>query len=218
MASMNTNYSRKTSQSGSIRAFGILLILIVGLLWAGAQKISTALANRKPTVLSYEEYAKTKPSAKWLVITNCQLNLLQACYMTYPGGSDLENCYYIPVRQQGSVTGEVSMILKTTDSKLISTVKQMQHLTTTEAAVEWVRKNPTQVFPSGPVHGLVLYGIDIKSTERDQLAHIDKNISEDFIILDSDAQPNLTAGISCSAAGLASLCGLVVYTRRKTAA
>jgi hypothetical protein len=58
---------------------------------------------------------------------------------------------------------------------------------------------------------------DLKSTERSELARVQKDIAQDFIILDANAEPSLAAGISYSAAGLAALFGMVVYARRKTA-
>jgi hypothetical protein len=203
------------SESGSVRLFVFGLAIIVGLLWTGGQRLHTALTNRNPAVMSYETFTETKPDAKWLVITNCQLNLLRSCYLTYGGDAEPSE-YYIPVQDQSSHTGKVSILLKTADPELLATIREIKGLKKSESAVvEWVVKNRERVFPRRNVQGLVCFGIDLKSHDREELARVAKNLANDFVILDANAQPDLASGISFSAAGLASLCGLVVYSRKR---
>jgi hypothetical protein len=208
-------HNRLVRQSGSARGVLFIVFVIVGLLWAGAQSLHTALTNRTPAVMSYEAYAKAKPSAKWLVITNCQLNLFRSSYLSYAGDQN-PTYYYIPVHDLSSVTGQVCILLKTAEPDLLATIAQIKGLKGDDASlVQWVRKNRARAFPRRNVQGLVCFGIDMKSTDRAELARVQNNIAQDFIILDANAQPSLAAGISYSTAGLASLCGLVVYSRRK---
>ena len=92
----------------------------------------------------------------------------------------------------------------------------MNKLKTDNDARVWLQKNRQRAFPRQDVRGLVRYGIDLKSSDRDQLAHADKDIAEDFIIVESDAQPSFASGIAYTASGLALLIGLVLYSTRKT--
>ena len=203
------------SQSGFIRLKYLPFFFLIGLFWAGGQGIYTAFTNRTPTVLSCQDYARAKPSAEWLVITNCQLDLTRACYLSYVGDKNPYE-YYVPVESRGSTTGKVHVLLKTADPGLKSTIAEMSKLKTDNDARVWLQKNRQRAFPRQDVRGLVRYGIDLKSSDRDQLAQADKDIAQDFIILESDAQPSFASGIAYTGSGLALLIGLVLYSIRKT--
>jgi len=196
---------------------GILLIIGISLLCAGWQKLHTAVANRKPTVMAYADYARTKPSASWLTLTNCQLNLVHSCYLSYAGDQNVggQNEYYIPVLDPNSDSREVSVLLKTRNPTFLKTIREMTNLKSDQEAETWVKQNRDRIFPRTDITGLVVSGMDLKDQERDELAKTQKNIAEDFVILDEDAQPSFAAGAGCTVAGLASLCGLVVYFRKK---
>jgi hypothetical protein len=208
------NDNRLVRQCGSVRGVLFIVVVIVGLLCAGVQSLHTALTNRKPAVMSYEDYAKAKPSAKWLVITNCQLNLFRSSYLSHAGDRNPTH-YYIPVHDLSSVTGQVCILLKTAEPDLLATITEIKGLKADATLTEWVRKNRARAFPRRSVQGLVCFGMDMKSTDRAELARVQHNIAEDFVILDGNAQPSLATGISYSTAGLASLCGFVVYLRRR---
>jgi hypothetical protein len=206
-------YSGKARQSGSIRLFIFLLVLIGGLLWAGGQKLHTALTNRKPAVMSYQTFHETKPAAKWLVITNCELNLLRSCYLSYAGDQNPSE-YYIPVHDLNSRTGAVSILYKTADPELLATINEIKKQNP-DTALSWLVKNAPRVYPRRNIQGLVCFGIDLKSHDREELARVGKNLDPNFVIIDANGQPNLTAGLSYSGAGLAGLVGLIAYGRRR---
>src|SRR5262245_14326374 len=104
------------SQAGFARLKHLPIFMVIGCLWAGGQGLYTAFTNRNPTVLSYEEYVRTKPSASWLVITNCQLDLPRACYLSYIGDKNPNQYeYYIPVRSRTMPSDKIYILLKTSD-------------------------------------------------------------------------------------------------------
>lgn len=195
----------------------ILLVFGIGGLVVGWQKMHTAMANRKPTVMGYADYAKGKPTAEWLTLTNCQLNLVHSCYLSYNGDNDAGNqdTYYIPVFDPASDSKEVHVLLKSRNSIFLKTIQEMTNLKTEQEAEAWAKKNHDRIFPHADVTGLVVSGIDLKDQEREELAKTQKNIAEDFVIIDEDAQPSFAAGAGCTVAGLASLGCLVVYFRKK---
>jgi hypothetical protein len=208
-------HSLVLSQSGFIRLKYLPLLLMICSFWAGGQKLYTAITNRTPTVVSYDTFARTKPSADWLVITNCQLNLTRACYLSYAGNADPYE-YYVPVESGSSATAKIHILLKTADPGLKATIAEMNKLHSDASARAWMQKNYQRAFPRLDIRGLVRYGIDLKSSERDQLADADKNIAQDFIILDSDAQPSFAAGIAYTITGFALLVALLLYSNRKS--
>lgn len=205
------------AELGSARITLFLVILTIGMLWAGGQKLHTALTNRTPTVMSYADYVATKPSAAWLTLTNCQLDLVHSCYLSYIGDkhADDQNIYYIPVLVPASDSKEVHALLKSSNPTFLKTIKEMVNLKSDTEAETWLRKNRDRIFPKESITGVICSGMDLKDSDREKLAQTQKNIAEDFVILDENAQPSVVAGFSCTAAGLASLCGLVVYFRKK---
>ena len=206
---------RLVPQSAFIRLKYLPVFFLIGLFWAGGQSLYTAFTNRTPNVLSYQDYTRAKSDADWLVITNCQLDLTRACYLSYVGDKNPYE-YYVPVESRGATTGTVHILLKTADPGLKSIIAEMNKLNSDKDARVWLQKNRQRAFPRQDVRGLVRYGIDLKSSDRDQLAHADKDIAQDFIILESDAQPSFASGIAYTGSGLALLVGLVLYSNRKT--
>jgi len=203
------------SQSGFVKLKNLPFIMMIGCFWAGGQGLYTAFTNRNPTVLSYEEYVRTKPSATWLVITNCQLDLARACYLSYLGDKNPNQYeYYVPVRSRSFPTDKIYILLKTADPGLKATIAEMNSAKSPQG---WALKNLKRVFPRQDVRGLVSCGIDLRSHDHDELAKVEK-VDKDFIVIDSDAQPSFAAGIAYTVGGFAVLAALVLYSNRKTEA
>ena len=205
------------AETGSARVTLFLVILTIGLLWAGGQKLHTALTNRTPTVMSYADYVATKPSAAWLTLTNCQLDLVHSCYLSYIGDKnpDDQTIYYIPVLSPASDSKEVHVLLKSSNPTFLKTINEMVNLKSDAEAKTWFQQNRDRVFPKDNITGVICSGMDLKDSDREKLAQTQKNIAQDFVILDENAQPSAVTGASYTAAGLASLCGLIVYFRKK---
>ena len=93
----------------------VLLVIGISMLCIGGQKMHTAMTNRQPTVMAFADYTKAKPSAAWLTLTNCQLNLVHSCYLSYVGDKNAgdQDTYYIPVLDPSSDSKEVRVLLKT---------------------------------------------------------------------------------------------------------
>jgi hypothetical protein len=206
-------------EAGSARGFGFLVILVLVLLFLGAQQVQTAFLNRKPTVMSYEAFVQSRPKAQWLRLNDCQLNLFQASYLHRIGDQDPHPYhYYIPVHGVASPAGRICILLKTSEPDLLATISEIKGLKTESALASWTSKNAARAFPKRTVQGVISSGLlDVKSNERSELMQVQKDIADDFIILDSNAEPSLTAGISYCTGGLAALVGLLAYARRKTA-
>lgn len=206
-------------EAGSVRGAGLLVILVLGALFVGASKIQTALKNRTPTVMSYDTFIQTRPNAEWLRLTNCQLNLFEAAYFHPIGEKDSHPYqYYIPVHGVGSPAGRICILLKTSEPDLMATIEQMRSPGDKTTAMSWTSQNAARVFPKRTVQGVILSGLEeLKSTQRSELRRLHTNIADDFIVLDSNAEPSLTTGVSYCGAGLAALFGLIVYAKRKSA-
>lgn len=211
--------NNRVHEAGSLRGVTFLVVLVLSCLFVGASKVQTALRNQTPTVMSYDAFIQTRPNAEWLMLTNCQLNLFEAAYFHHIGDKDPHpSQYYIPVHGVGSPAGRICILLKTSEPDLMSTMEQMRALRDKTTAMSWTSQHAAQVFPKRTVRGVILSGLEeLKSTQRSELKRLHTNIADDFIILDSNAEPSLTTGISYCGAGLAALFGMVIYARRKSA-
>lgn len=208
------------TRSGSIRLVLFLVGITIACFWKGGQELYTALTNRRPTAISYEEYLKTKPKAAWLMLTNCALDLSRAASHTYQGA---ERPYelFVPVSSRALMDDEkIAVMVATKNPRLIDTVMEMKTLKSETEQETWAIKNHERLFPMDDVQGLVRFGLDMKESERRKIAELDKNIVADFIILNDGAKPSLTAGLGFCAIGAAALAGgfLMVRSRREASA
>jgi len=210
---------KQARQAGAAKGFFLLIVTIGVCLWEGGNKIFTALTNRQPTVMSYDEYAQTQPGARWLVLTNCQLNVFQGAYLYHIGSRDdnLSECY-VPVHGVSTPTARTCVLLRTSEPDVLAAAEQIRRLDNISAASSWVSKNPTRAFPKRTVKGVVSSGLDLSLRQRDALERAEKEITAThFIILNANAEPSLGAGITFAMAGLAMLLGMILYSRRQTA-
>jgi len=202
------------TESGSTRLGLFLLAITVGMLWAGGQNLYTALSNRHPTTMSYDDYVKTKPSATWLVLTNCEIDLTDSCVKSYYG-SKMPTEIYVPVRgvNAGRSNEVVHVVLATKDKDQLATLSEMQNLGT-KGALPWILNNRKRVFCQRNVSGLVEFGVNLKDRDRQRLSVLLRNAAKDFIILQEGAQPNIAEGLGFIVAGLMILGLMVIYVRR----
>lgn len=207
--------NKSAGREGSVQLELLFVFIMIAALGFGGQKLYTALANRKPTVMSYSEYVRTKPSAKWLVLTNCQLDLPNGCISHESGDINGKwNEYYVPVLNPDAPKEQAYVLYKTTDATIFRPLKEMEGLKTDEEVKAWVKNNFDRVYPRRNVSGLVAFGLDSNDNVRD-LKELEKDMPENFIVLDANAQPTLAAGIGYTGAGLAMFCGMAFYIRRK---
>lgn len=200
-----------------------LFMLALGGLITGARGVYIAVTNRTPTVLGYRQCLKSRPDKAWLRVTNCELDVPEARWFTRVGdeGDDSLNratTFYVPVREPDSPKGEVCMLVKTTDPGIKQTLIEGNtvSLKSIDAGKEWILKNLKRVYPRQDVQGIVMWSWDLSSTERAELAKAQKNLADDFLIIDADRQkPSfLISGVSL-VAGLAFL-GIVGFSALST--
>ncbi len=207
-------------RQGSIRIGLFFLGITVALLWMGGQGLYIAMANRKPTVVGYDEYVKTRPKATWLVLTNAVLDLSDSSYKSVRGGNrPIE--LYVPVRLKPSdledkdrVPEKVHVLLATKDPQLMTTFMEMDKLKSDEEAEAWFAKNVERAFPRRDVKGVVRFGIDLKEKESRQLAQLQPNLATGFIILDDSKEPEFGKSAGLLLAGMMCVAGGVFFVRR----
>jgi hypothetical protein len=181
----------KGNCSGAGRLGCLLLIVTAGLLWGGGQGVYTALSNRQPTVLTYDEYVKTKPHATWLELQECVLSLPQASIRTTRTTNRMKEAFIPIISAPGQKEERTSVLVATTDPATLALLEQFNQTTDEAEKRKLMISNLDRFFPKRTVKGLVRFGIDMNDRDRRKLADLDQNLASDFVIIDEGKEPGL---------------------------
>jgi hypothetical protein len=204
------------SQSGYISLVLLFVCVIIFLFAMGGQGIYTAFKNRRPVVMSCEEFARTRPRTVWLALTNCTIDLTTAAYQTLRYRNvEMPSGLFIPVRSASEKEPvKDTVLLATRDPELMKTLHEMESQPSQEAVKEWVARNVDRVFQRRDVKGLVQFGVELDSRQRSKLARLQKDLAPDFIILDDGKKPEVTQSFGYLALGGVFLIISVVMVKR----
>jgi hypothetical protein len=196
---------------------GCFLIFVTGaLLWYGGQSLYTAISNRTPTSMSSAEYAKAKPKAEWLELTQCNLAITDGMH-SEKSGSIQE--IYLPVFAPSDKTSDkIHVLLATRNTSLMGLYQAAGNLKNEEQVRQFLIANKDRLYGQ-TIKGLVRFGINLKDKDRSKLASLDKSLSPDFIIIDDGKEPSMAMGLGMTGGGLLLLVvgGLYVLRSRKGA-
>jgi hypothetical protein len=201
------------SSNGSVRLILFFIIIIGALFWFGGQGLYTALTNRNPTVMSYDDYVKTKPTSSWLSLTNCTLDLSDASYKSIRG-SKTPTELFIPIHGADESNEVIYVLVATKSPELLKTMAEIQALNSEKDAITWMIKNRERAFPKRDVSGLVRFGIEMDDKDRRKLANLQSNLAKDFIILDDGKEPEMIKSLGLLGVGVAAIVGGVAFLRR----
>ncbi|WP_133792914.1 hypothetical protein [Prosthecobacter fusiformis] len=162
--------------------------------------------------MTFKEYAEKRPSAEWVSLSKAQLNLVNSAYVTSRFNDETKEVY-IAVEAVGDRGEKPAFVL------LASKDKALIDLMTSNAAQLNALKSPAEMtpelmnslFPEREVKGLVKFGIDATSKEREKLTNLDLSLADDFIIISDGEQPKLGGSVFSLAMGL--LLGLFMIRR-----
>jgi hypothetical protein len=177
----------------------VLAILAAAALWGGGQNSWTAIENRQPTRLSIAEYAKKKPKAAWLELTGAALAINGAMHATR--GGKMEEVYIPLVDVHGDDATKIAVLLVTDDPKLMNLYQAVANIKD-EAKLKALLDANADKLLDKTVSGVVRYGIDLRESDRKQLAALDDELAPDFILLEAGKKPSLAIGLVVLALGL----------------
>jgi len=195
--------TRLSSRAGFIQLTLIFACIILLLFAMGAQGIYSALKNRHPAAMSCEEFARTKPRATWLAITNCVLDLQDASYGTLIYQNvEVPTELYIPVRSANArEQTKDHVLLMTRDPELMKLLREMESQASKADLDLWLARNTDRLHVRREVKGLVQFGVDLNAKARRKLARLQDNLAPDFIILEEGKEPELTRSMGYFALG-----------------
>lgn len=202
------------AQSGWVSFMLVFACIIVALFAMGAQGIYTAWKNRRPVIMSCEDYARTKPKTAWLALTNCALDLNSAAFETLRYQNvEIPSQLFIPVRSFSEKEPvKDSVVLATRDPELMKTLREMLSQPRGELR-DWLARNADRVYVRREVRGLVQFGVELKSEQRRKLARLQDNLAPDFIILEDGKKPDAKQSIGFLGLGTLMLVVSVVVAK-----
>jgi hypothetical protein len=193
----------------------LFLLLVAGVIVAvGAQKTYVGLTNRAPTRVSCVDYLDGKTSAKWLVLTDCEIDLenaigLESLILKVDKGM------YVPVRPAGA-TAPPRILLKTDDTDPRAGITAADTPAATAA-----RDKPGSLKIAATVEGLVESWSDEDRKARRALDKIARQgtIDRDYVVIRAGKKPDAGdtfLGIFILAATVLAI-GLAVRSRMRAA-
>lgn len=200
-------------QSGFVK-LGCLGLLVMGaLIWNGGQAIYTALKNREPLVMSFQDYYGQRPSAEWIQLTEAQLNFVNSAYVASKVSDQVKEIY-VAVEAVGARGSKPAYILlHSKDPELIARVQDVTKRAESQGTSGQVTSELIdELFPAYDVNGLVQYGIKDSDKARKKLAKLDLDLEKEYIIIEHGASPSLTGGILSLCGGL--ILGYFLLIRR----
>jgi hypothetical protein len=179
------------------------LLITLGLIWGGGQGVYTALSNRQPTALTYQEYLRTKPKATWLELHDCFLSLPQASARQSKLNKEIKEVFIPIVSAPGQKDDQIHVLVATKDNATLELLEKLTNTVDEAGLRKLLSNNIDMVFPERTVKGLVRFGIDLNDRDRRKLADLDQNLASDFIIIDEGKQPTLAFSAVMLLIGLA---------------
>jgi len=205
---MKTVCHRAHRSQGSFRIILFLVIAMGACLWMGGQGVYTGLKNRRPVTLACSDLANGKPTAHWLVLTNCELQVAGSAYLIrkskyQSSASGRITEAYVPVYSPGQTEQDrCYAVLATKDERLLALLEEMRQANSEKEAEQFMVKHGHELQVRRDVEGLVRFGIEEQNGEKSKLAGLRGNLAPDFILLSEGQKPNLGGSLGLVLLGL----------------
>jgi|GEM_PF-939093 hypothetical protein len=215
---MKSAIQRNQSKCGGFRLIILLVIAVIACFWYGGQGVYTALKNRKPVQLGIGELAKSKPSAHWLALTNCELAIMDSAYKTVrskyaPANSGRITEAFIPMRAPGQTLDEPCYaVLATQDAAILAQLEELRQVKNDSDLNNWIAKYKNGVKPHRDVTGLVKFGVET-GMESGKLRGLQRNLAPGYIVLAEGKKPNLMNSMGLVLLGFLLAGGMVMGAR-----
>ena len=215
---MKTAIQQSQSESGGFRLFIFLVIAVIACFWYGGQGVYTALKNRRPVQLGLGDLARSKPTAQWLALTNCELAIMDAAYKTMRSKYASANSSriteaFVPLRAPGqSLDDPCYAVLATQDAAILGQLEELRQVKNDSELNSWIAKHKNNVKPQREVTGLVKFGIET-GMESGKLGGLQRNLAPGFIVLAEGKKPNMMNSAGLILLGFV-IAGGMVFTAR----
>jgi hypothetical protein len=165
-----------------------------------------------------QDLAKGRPTAHWLVLTNCELAFSDAaCKISHskyvPSSSGFITEAYVPIRSPGqALDAPCYAVLATTDTQILRALEALRQVTDDSGMKTWMQNHGKALEPRRDVSGLVKFGIE-SGSESGKLPGLQQNLAASYIVLADGKQPSWTTSLLFLLGGVSMAGGLVLFRR-----
>ena len=207
--------------------FRLKLVLFIGailLIVFGGDQVMQGLRYHEPTVISYEDFAKQKPTAGWFHVKNCVFNVFRAMHFydkDHPeGATDVSGIteVYVPVQsakepQIPGVHPKTSVLINTSDPAILNTYRELaQFNADPSGAPAYIAKNKSRIYVKRDVEGMVKVGLSSVGSDRVKLLKDGISpLDDDFITLEEGKKPSPGVGSLMLTLGIVLLVGQILF-------
>lgn len=185
----------------------------LGFFGIGLQQLWTWITNTSPLEISAQDYTKQRPSAKWIKLNGCYLDLTEAAYF-HKQGSNRVTELFIPVRPvQDKEAKQIFILIGTKNAEMLALAQKLADVRTEQEAIQILQQNEKKIFQETDIRGLIRHGVDLDSKDRARLAGLDKALSADFVILDEGKKPDPMAGLIALGLGVGCMVAMTKAAR-----
>lgn len=162
-------------------------------------------SNRTITEISIDDLIEQKPTAKWLRVTDGQIDLLDCVYTESITGEPKE--LYLPVLSKSAEADDpIHVIYHTKEPEYFDTFRKLQAIGEDESLSEAevlmkMAELSDQLFQEKSIEGVVEFGIDSDSSD-DEARGLFDNLAPNAIMIEAGGKPSLWGGVAMLAVGL----------------
>jgi hypothetical protein len=192
---MRVKFSRISgeAQSGCWTVLTVLFLIVMG-----GNGVYTAYKNPAPTVMGYEEFIKNRPAARWLVLTNCTLDLPAASGRYRIGNKEVKSVS-APVLGKNQ-DPYVRVVFSTKNPMLCRSFGEIlrRSESSTQSALSWISSNTQHAYPKMDLRGMVeIIKIDNTSAKKE-----DRPYADDVVYINDGETPSMAFNLTMLSIGL----------------
>ncbi len=169
---------------------GVIALLGFVAVVVGAQAAWLAWHDREPREIPLAEFQERRPDSKWLKLTGCELDLLDARYFNYVE-SDHAAEFLIPLRPADADTNApIHALAALHDEKLRVRVDAIALADITRTLDAFTATNAEPLAIPRDIEGVTRFGWDSVAENRRELLALHPRLVEDFVIVDVGDRPS----------------------------
>lgn len=200
----------------AIRRF--LLIVPAVIAGLGIHHLYVYFTNTDPIEVSIEQLISDPPRAKWVRVTGGRINLIDAAASEVGFKKKIDRVY-VPIHPAGKEEATVSVLLLSTDPKLLSLARQFQSLDDAEngevKGLKLAMDNASAIVQNRPFEGLIQSGLFRDDRVIFQVRKTLPNIVTEPIIIEEGKKPTIFEGLGILLFAAVTMVGVLFIPKSK---
>ncbi len=193
----------------------ILLLLGALILAVGVVDAYSGWKNPEPIRMTVAEYMNSDKSAKWVILTDAKINMLQAVVVMKKKDKEVVTRLYLPIESDSFKQEALKkLLLSSKDKKLLALASTLHNLPAAEQ-LKYIAQHKDALIFQQEISGNMLSADGMKNSHKDDVKKLMKNLDDDFYLLLHNAHPSFKRGLGIFVVGLVLL--LLGWRKKKKA-